>query len=59
MKALLEAPDRNCWSGRRDHAWILLAVQSGLRVSELTKLIRQDITFDTEVRMFTYWARAE
>ncbi len=47
VKALLEAPDRNCWSGRRDHAWMLLAVQSGLRVSELTSLVRQDITFDT------------
>lgn len=46
VKALLEAPDRNSWSGRRDHAWILLAVQSGLRVSELTRLVHQDITLD-------------
>ena len=47
VDALLKAPDRSCWSGRRDHAWLLLAVQSGLRVSELTNLVRQDINLNT------------
>jgi integrase/recombinase XerD len=40
--ALLAAPDRQTWHGRRDHAQLLLAVQTGLRVSELTALTRQD-----------------
>ena len=40
--ALLAAPDRTNWHGRRDHALLLVAVQTGLRVSELTTLTRQD-----------------
>jgi len=35
---LLAAPDRSTWHGRRDHALLLLAAQTGLRVSELTGL---------------------
>lgn len=35
LTALLGAPDRTRWEGRRDHALILLAVQTGLRVSEI------------------------
>ena len=42
-EALLAAPDRTARTGRRDHAWILLAVQTGLRASELTALIRGDV----------------
>ena len=43
VDALLAAPDKSTWAGRRDYAWILLAVQSGLRLSELTGLRRDDI----------------
>jgi len=43
IDALLAAPDRTRWSGRRDYALILLAVQTGLRVSELTGLRRRDV----------------
>src|SRR6202790_3154782 len=43
VDALLAAPNQRTWSGRRDHAFILLAVQTGLRLSELTGLQRQDI----------------
>jgi site-specific recombinase XerD len=41
--ALLGAPERGTWAGRRDRAWILLAVTTGLRVSELTSLTRGDL----------------
>ena len=45
--ALLAAPDRTTWHGRRDHALLLTAVQTGLRLSELTGLTIQDITTTT------------
>lgn len=43
VDALLAAPDQRTWSGRRDHALILLAVQTGLRLSELTGLRQEDL----------------
>jgi site-specific recombinase XerD len=43
VDALLVAPDLRTWSGRRDHALILLAVQTGLRLSELTGLVPDDL----------------
>ncbi|MFZ1286966.1 MAG: tyrosine-type recombinase/integrase [Candidatus Phosphoribacter sp.] len=42
--ALLAAPDRTTWHGRRDHALLVTAVQTGLRLSELTGLTIEDIT---------------
>ncbi|MCA1822212.1 MAG: site-specific integrase [Pseudonocardia sp.] len=42
-EALLGAPDRSTRTGRRDHAWMLLAVQTGLRASELTALTCRDV----------------
>ena len=45
--ALLAAPDRTTWYGRRDHALLLTTVQTGLRVSEVTGLTIQDITTTT------------
>lgn len=47
VDALLAAPDRHTWVGRRDHALLLLAIQTGLRVSELTSLRCEDIEFGT------------
>jgi site-specific recombinase XerD len=44
VDALLAAPDPRRWEGRRDRAMMGLAVQSGLRVSELTGLNCDDIT---------------
>ncbi len=41
--ALLSAPDTSTWTGRRDHALLLTGVQTGLRVSELTRLTINDI----------------
>jgi len=43
VDALLAAPDRRTWSGRRDHAFLLVAVQTGLRLSEMTGLKREDL----------------
>jgi integrase/recombinase XerD len=45
--ALLAAPDRSTWAGRRDHALLQVAVQTGLRVSELIALRRQDAHLGT------------
>jgi integrase/recombinase XerD len=41
VEALLAACDPTTWTGRRDHA-LLLAVQTGLRISELLGLTRAD-----------------
>ncbi|MGA8104893.1 MAG: tyrosine-type recombinase/integrase [Candidatus Acidiferrales bacterium] len=43
VDALLAAPDQCTWSGRRDHAFLLVAVQTGLRLSEMTGLKREDL----------------
>jgi integrase/recombinase XerD len=47
IDALLEAPDQKTWAGRRDHALLMLAIQTGLRLSELTSLRCQDIMLGT------------
>jgi site-specific recombinase XerD len=46
VEALLAAPDQRTWFGRRDHAFLLVAVQTGLRVSEMTGLTRDDVVLD-------------
>jgi integrase/recombinase XerD len=43
VDALLAAPDLATWSGRRDRALLMLAVQTGLRAAELTGLRCEDI----------------
>ena len=47
IDALLPAPDRSTWAGRRDHALLLTAIQTGLRASELTGLNRDDVHLAT------------
>ena len=44
IDALLAAPDRATWSGRRDRTLLIVAIQTGLRVSELTGLRWQQVT---------------
>jgi site-specific recombinase XerD len=41
--AMLAAPNQDTWSGRRDHAFLLVALQTGLRLSEMTGLKREDL----------------
>jgi len=45
--ALLAAPDQRTWSGRRDHAFLLVALQTGLRLSEMTGLKCEDLILGT------------
>jgi integrase/recombinase XerD len=47
LHALIGAPDRSIWTGRRDHAIIVLLAQTGLRASELTGLRCGDIHLGT------------
>lgn len=51
--ALIAAPDASTPLGRRDHALLLTAVQTGLRVSELTALHCGDLTFGTGANAYT------
>ena len=44
VDALIAAPDQSRWEGRRDRALMLLAIQTDLRVSELTGLNCGDLT---------------
>jgi len=43
VEALLAAPDRSGWIGRRDHALLLTLYNSGARVSEVTTLQRHQV----------------
>lgn len=45
--ALVAAPDRATWIGRRDHSLLLVAAQTGLRNAELRSLRRRDVGLDT------------
>jgi integrase/recombinase XerD len=47
IDAFLAAPNRATWTGRRDYALLVLAVQTGLRVSELISLTGHDVHLGT------------
>ena len=53
LQALLAAPDRTTWAGRRDHALLLTAAQTGLRVSELLGLTHADVQLGTGAHVRT------
>jgi site-specific recombinase XerD len=45
VDVLLKAPDKSTWTGRRDHALLLLTIQTGMRLSEVTGLFHQSVIF--------------
>ena len=47
INALIKAPDRATWTGRRDHALLVTAIQTGLRATELTGLNIADVHLGT------------
>ena len=51
--ALLAACDTSTWTGRRDHALIMLAAQAGLRISELAGLTTSDVILGTGAHVHT------
>jgi integrase/recombinase XerD len=50
--AILASPDRTTWISRRDHALLLVMVQTGLRVSELTGLRCRDVVLANGAHVF-------
>jgi len=53
VDALLGACDRTTWTGRRDHAMVLLTIQTGLRISELARLTGADAHLGTGANVHT------
>lgn len=51
MEAVLDAPDRTAWIGRRDHALLLTFYNTGARLSELTKLKRSAALFSASASL--------
>jgi site-specific recombinase XerD len=51
IDALLAAPDPATWSGRRDRTLLTVAIQTGLRVSELIALRWQQVTIGTAAQL--------
>jgi integrase/recombinase XerD len=47
IDALIATPDPSTWIGRRDRTFLIVAVQTGLRVSELIGLRCQDVVLGT------------
>jgi integrase/recombinase XerD len=52
-EALLASPDVATWVGRRDRTFLLVAVQTGLRVSELISLRREDVKLEAGAHVRT------
>jgi site-specific recombinase XerD len=53
VDAFLAACDQTTWTGRRDHALFVVAIQTGLRISELIALNRGDITLSPAANLHT------
>jgi integrase/recombinase XerD len=53
IETLLGSCDQRTWTGRRDHAMFTLTIQTGLRISELAGLTRQDVTLGAAANVHT------
>ena len=51
MDALTHAPDLSTWCGRRDHVLLVVALRTGLRLSELTGLRCRDVSLGTAAHL--------
>lgn len=54
IQALLTAPDKTTWAGRRDRTLLVFAIQTGLRLSELIGIRRRDIVLTTGAHVRCY-----
>jgi integrase/recombinase XerD len=54
FEAVLAVPNRNTWLGRRDHALLLTAVQTGLRLSEITGLRQSSVSLRSGAHIRCY-----
>ncbi len=54
IEALLAVPDQKTWIGRRDHALLLVAIQTGLRLSELIHLRWDHVTLGPSAHLRCY-----
>lgn len=53
VDALLAACDKTTWTGRRDHAMLVLTIQTGLRISELVGLTVADLALGVGANVHT------
>jgi site-specific recombinase XerD len=51
IEAIVAAPDTRTWLGRRDYALLLLAIQTGLRLSELIGLDREAVSLGRDAHV--------
>jgi len=54
VDALVRAPDLSTWIGRRDHCLLVVGFGTGFRVSELTRLRREDVTLGSGAHLWCH-----
>lgn len=54
VDALVRAPDLSTWIGRRDHCLLVVGFGTGFRVSELTRLRREDVLLGSGAHLWCH-----